>query len=146
MSDNKPPFVFLGDPNGSATELDFLVDVPTGIQTKVDLLAHYEKEGRFPVYFGGNWDALLDCLRDFSWTNRKKIIIAHNDLPLVNREGDLRIYLEILETAVNDWMESRQGPFAGTPNGMAYVEHELVVVFPSAVEGMVKKVLNVQNG
>jgi hypothetical protein len=142
---SKPPFVFLTDPIDSATRQDFLVQVPTGIQTKSDLLAHYEKEGHFPAYFGRNWDALLDCLRDFSWANQKRIVIAHSDLPLANEEDELRVYLEILETAVKDWKQVRRGPFAEPPNEMPYLEHELTVVFPSAVERTVIRVLDAQN-
>lgn len=144
-SESKPPFIFISDPSALAREQDFLLEVPAGIQTKMDLLAHYENEGNFPGYFGRNWDALQDCLLDFSWTNQKRIIIAHKDLPLASREDELRVYLEILESAVMGWKEVRQGPFAELPNGMRYVEHELIVVFPSAVEATVIRVLDEQN-
>ncbi|MFR9164902.1 MAG: barstar family protein [Dysgonomonas sp.] len=36
---------------------------------------------RFPNYFGFNWNALLDCLRDFDWIEEKYIILIH-DCPL----------------------------------------------------------------
>ncbi len=34
---------------------------------KADLLAQVAESLRFPPDFGGNWDALLDSLRDLSW-------------------------------------------------------------------------------
>jgi hypothetical protein len=134
------PFLFISDTGTLPTEHDFVIKVPRGVQSKADLLTHYEREGHFP-YFGFNWDALLDCLRDFSWVNQKRIIITHDDLPLSNDEKELRVYLEILETAVDDWKKVREGPFAEPPEGWAYIEHELLVVFPSSVESTIACIL-----
>jgi barstar (barnase inhibitor) len=144
LSINNLPFLFLSAPTSLATPQDFLLKIPRGIETKTDLFLHYEKEGHFPGYFGHNWDALLDCLRDFSWKDQKRIVIAHEDVPLTNWKHDLRIYLEILETAVNDWKELRPGPFAEPPSNMPYVAHELVVGFPSAAQAAIVRVLGVQ--
>jgi len=141
MNASKLPFLFVSDPAGLATPQDFVLRVRRNIQTKMDLLSHYAKEGHFPDYFGGNWDALLDCLRDFSWASQKRIVLAHDDLPVASQEDELRVYLEILETAVNDWKEVRGGPFAEPPKEMPYVEHELVVGFPSSAESTVIRVL-----
>lgn len=37
------------------------------ILTKDDLLSQVARVMRFPEYFGHNWDALDECLRDMSW-------------------------------------------------------------------------------
>lgn len=37
------------------------------ISSKEELLVAIAKALRFPDYFGGNWDALNDCLRDMKW-------------------------------------------------------------------------------
>jgi hypothetical protein len=39
----------------------------TKIEGKADLLASLSEGFEFPDYFGGNWDALDECLRDLSW-------------------------------------------------------------------------------
>ncbi|RUP21055.1 hypothetical protein BC936DRAFT_139218 [Jimgerdemannia flammicorona] len=39
--------------------------VPANISSKEDLLGTLAKELEFPSYFGRNWDALVDCLRDY---------------------------------------------------------------------------------
>ena len=32
---------------------------------------------KLPTYFGGNWDALADCVRDFSWLSGWKGCVLH---------------------------------------------------------------------
>jgi hypothetical protein len=78
----------------------------------------------FPTYFGENWNALFDCLRDFHWVDKRRIVLVHDDVPDIPAD-DLRVYLEILRDAVTDWR-------AGEP-------HELVVVFD---EGSLDAVAN----
>lgn len=55
-----------------------------------------------PGYFGFNWNALYDCLRDLSWIPDKDVVLEHFGLPMI-AEDDLKIYLEILRDAVIDW-------------------------------------------
>jgi RNAse (barnase) inhibitor barstar len=38
---------------------------------KKDFLAHVAKALSFPDWFGGNWDALHDCLTDLDWLSTK---------------------------------------------------------------------------
>ena len=137
MNMDKQSFLFIDDVSTLQIEHAFVLKVKEGIQSKADLLENYEIEGNFPSYFGHNWDALLDCLRDFSWVSQKKIIIAHDDLPLENDEEQVRIYLEILETAVKDWKAVREGPSFVPLDEVPYIDHELLVVFPSAVEPII---------
>jgi hypothetical protein len=76
--------------------------VGADIQTEQQLLECLYEQLAFPRYFGFNWNALFDCLRDFHWIDRKKIMIIHEELPKLPAE-DLKIYLEILRDAVSDW-------------------------------------------
>ena len=39
----------------------------TAIEGKEQLLDAISKRFEFPDYFGGNWDALEECLRDLGW-------------------------------------------------------------------------------
>ena len=142
VNTGKPPFVFVDDASSIAMDQDFLLKVPTGVESTSDLFSSYQREGDFPDYFGRNWDAFLDCLRDFSWTNRRRIIIAHDDVPLSGNEEELRTYLEILETAVNDWKEVKERPFTEPPREMPYFEHELLVVFPAVTEARITNPLD----
>ncbi|WP_425221493.1 barstar family protein [Pseudomonas sp.] len=56
----------------------------------------------FPGYFGFNWNALYDCLRDLGWIPCRKVVLVHNALPNLPAE-DLTVYLEVLRDAVLDW-------------------------------------------
>lgn len=94
------PFVFSDDPAAAGTDA-VLLQVPSGLADKEALLACYGESLRFPSHFGGNWDALSDCLRDLSWLAEKPIRIAHTDLPLTGE--DQGMYLDILADAVDHW-------------------------------------------
>jgi hypothetical protein len=137
MSLCTPPFLFVSDTSTVSTEHDYVIKIPRGVQSKADLLKHYKEKGHFPDYFGFNWDALLDCLRDLSWVSQKRIIIVHDDLPLSNDKKELQVYLEILETAVNDWRKVGEGPFNEPPEEWPYIEHELLVIFTASVESTI---------
>ena len=109
---------------------DFVLRVPAGIRSKADLLAVLASAGHFPDYFGGNWDALQDCLRDLSWIGNRKVVVVHSDLPLRENPAECRTYLEILQTVLADWAESVKPDAAVPPPEWPYVDHELRVVFP----------------
>jgi RNAse (barnase) inhibitor barstar len=55
-----------------------------------------------PGYFGFNWNALFDCLRDFHWVNERNVVIVHDDWPSL-AASEMKIYLEVLRDAVADW-------------------------------------------
>ncbi len=55
---------------------------------------------RFPDYFGHNWDAFADCLRDL---DRPALLIAHaEELLMAEAPGQLAILLRILAEAAED--------------------------------------------
>ncbi|MBB1473213.1 MULTISPECIES: barstar family protein [unclassified Luteimonas] len=71
----------------AATTLEFAVvtidlenaeDKPSLLEAMADGLL-------FPEWFGGNWDALADCLGDLSWLDAR-----HGLLLLLDHSGDLR--------------------------------------------------------
>jgi RNAse (barnase) inhibitor barstar len=88
--------------------------VPAGILDSRTLLRAVADALSFPAYFGENWNALFDCLRDFHWTDKRNIVLIHEDMPAIPRD-EMKVYLEVLRDATNDWK-------VGEP-------HELVVIF-----------------
>ncbi len=114
MSESQNPFEYADDPaaiadhNSSAGGEPLVVVLPAGLRGKQKLLAEYDRQLSLPDYFGWNWDALDECLRDLSWLPvDRPIVLAHAGLPFhghVRRRGK---YLAILADAVRFW-EARQ--------------------------------------
>lgn len=76
---------------------------------KSSLLAAVGHALRFPDYYGGNWDALDECLADLSWhEGAVNLLITHADaIP-----GDLlAMLIEAFTDAAGIWLESGR-PFA----------------------------------
>jgi hypothetical protein len=63
----------------------------------------------FPGWFGGNWDALEDCLGDLSWRPGEGHVLllrGHGELP----PDELGVLLEVLSASAAFWAE-RGRPF-----------------------------------
>jgi hypothetical protein len=61
----------------------------------------------FPDWFGGNWDALEDCLTDLSWReDASRLIFLQGAVP----DDDLGILVDVLSSAAEFWRDQRR-PF-----------------------------------
>ena len=112
---------FINDPKLYNPTNAFVVHL-SGISSEGQLFNELNNKIKFPDYFGFNWNAVYDCLRDFHWIKQKKIVLIHDELPKLNQEI-LSTYLRVLAAAVQDWQ--------------AEDKHYLEVVFPQAVESLV---------
>jgi len=95
------------------------VTVPAGLTSPTDLLRILAVGLRFPSYFGHNWDALFDCLCDFTWLNERRIVIIHEDVPSLP-PPHTDVYLKVLRDAVDSWQPEHD-------------PHSLEVAFPDSV-------------
>jgi hypothetical protein len=84
----------------------------------------------FPGYFGFNWNALYDCLRDLDWISEHKVMIVHESLPCIP-DSDLRIYLEVLKDCILDWVNDEK--------------HQLEVYFNEKDQGEIERLLPSSN-
>jgi hypothetical protein len=57
---------------------------------------------QFPAWFGGNWDALEDCLGDLSWRNSARTVLAMKNF---RRSDELGILIDILASTAQFWAE-----------------------------------------
>lgn len=97
----------------SATALGFAIaTVDCGsVRDRAAALAHIARALRFPDWFGGNWDALADCLGDLSWLAGDGYLLLF-DHSSAWREAEPEAFatlLEILNDAGRRWAE------VGTP-------------------------------
>ncbi|MBS0202461.1 MAG: barstar family protein [Planctomycetes bacterium] len=118
---DSPParFHFFDDPASCSTGDSLIVQIPAGIVNKHELLAVLAKGLDFPDYFGWNWDAFDECLRDLSWIDdSRRIVLFHEDVPFEPHSEERSIYLEILREAI--------------AASVAEQSYELIVIFPTA--------------
>jgi hypothetical protein len=76
-----------------------------GAATKADLLERMARTLEFPEWFGGNWDALEDCLTE-----------VHGYLLFYDYQGiaadDLGVLLDVLASSAEFWAEQGEPFFA----------------------------------
>lgn len=104
--------------------------IPVSVSGKSELLAGLAKGLGLPAWFGHNWDALVDVLRDLSWCEPgATLAVVHDDLPTNLSREDLATYLEILSDAASEAHRSKPaGP-------------RLLVSFPEAARTEVERLL-----
>jgi hypothetical protein len=141
MATTKTTFDYADPPESMCGQDDFEMRVPAGMRSKAELLAALADAGHFPDYFGGNWDALLDCLRDLSWISNRKVVMVHSDLPLHGNLVECHTYLEILQAALAGWAEGAKPDAVEPPPDWSYVDHELRVVFPAEARSLVARLV-----
>ena len=84
----------------------------TACTDKDELLARFAAAFQFPAWFGGNWDALADCLDDLEWLD------ADGHVLVIEGAAELRVAapetlataLEILTETSRAW-QARGLPF-----------------------------------
>lgn len=103
----------------------FQVLIPS-VKSKQELFTELADKLHFPDYFGYNWDALIDLLCDFYWTNEKIIIIEHQDISRIPT-ADLKTYLEIISIVGKFWEEdkSHEVLFLFSPTDLEDIKRQL---------------------
>lgn len=81
----------------------------------------------FPNYFGGNWDALIDFYRDFTWIEQKTIVIFHENLSGLS-DLELEKYLGCVLICLDTWSDG--------------LEHCISFVFSHQDEGRIFHILS----
>lgn len=125
------PFELTSDIASLRRESTRVLEVPAELSDKDALLRWYADALGMPEYFGANWDAFDECLRDLSWVKERRLVLFHRDVPISANPKDLKIYVEVLANAATDWKLGE--------------DHELVVAFDPACELKLRAVIPPSN-
>jgi Barstar (barnase inhibitor) len=92
-----------------APGLDVVPISLSGVDTKEALLERFAAALSFPAWFGGNWDALEDCLGDLSWrADAGRLLVIDGFEPIqAHAHDDFRVLVDLLGDVARDW--SNQG-------------------------------------
>ncbi len=98
-----------------------------------DVFEKFSTKLNFPAYFGWNWDALSDCLRDLSWcpADRYMIIVDNAESALVATPEEREILLHILSRAAQAWANP-----LGKPGGEGIPFKVLLLCADESVEAL----------
>jgi RNAse (barnase) inhibitor barstar len=129
MDYSRPVFVFM-EPESVADNYPgaYVARVSPSVSDEGSLYDGLQKALELPDYFGRNWDALHECLRDFSWIPEKTIVLVHHGVPGLQLET-LLTYLRVLADSVSFWRSRNER------------EHELTVVFPEGSRFEITKLI-----
>jgi Barstar (barnase inhibitor) len=58
---------------------------------------------QFPDYFGGNWDAVADCLTDLSWEEGDRILVVYSNYQGLRGGEDWDLVMEIWSNTIEFW-------------------------------------------
>ena len=71
-------------------------------RSKADLLREMATQLAFPGWFGGNWDALEDCLTDLSWHEAVGYVLLLEEFQKLPAK-ELAILIDVLGSAAAFW-------------------------------------------
>lgn len=74
-----------------------------------DALRAIARTLRFPDWFGGNWDALEDCLGDLSWRPGNGHVLVFRNWQALTSD-DLGVLIDVLRSSSESW-SGRGKPF-----------------------------------
>ena len=80
-----------------------------GIHSVPALMAELADAMKFPDGTDSGWDALLDSMRDLSWTKASGyvLVFAKADSLIFLPEGKFSTFLSIIEVTIRDWRDER---------------------------------------
>ena len=81
---------------------------------KKDFLGHVSRALEFPDWFGGNWDALHDCLTDLAWlpANGYALVLEKAKHFGAGHKQEFAESIEVLRSAAEHWKKEGKPFFA----------------------------------
>ena len=92
--------------------LDYVYIDLKRVSNKESLLKAVARALHFPSYFGMNWDALNDCLKDMSWKPAAGYVVVLDNFRSVSEHlnTEVQIVRSIFESSAEYWRE-KKAPF-----------------------------------
>ena len=77
----------------------------SGVYTKEDLLDELGKALRFPEYYGRNWDAVDECIRDMAWIRAKGYLVLFIELNVAAQRipGEVVNLVDVVDDVIYEW-------------------------------------------
>ncbi|MEV7680317.1 barstar family protein [Streptomyces sp. NPDC088341] len=91
------------------------------------VFTEFYKKFRLPDYFGWNWAALRDCLRDLNWitANQYLLVVRNSSHVLSVSQDERKTFLRILTQSAEDWARPQaKAGGAGIPFNVIFEEEE----------------------
>ena len=82
-----------------------------GASDKGGLMERIARALDFPQWFGGNWDALEDCLTDLSWLKAEGHVLLFEDAGRIAAD-ERGVLVDILASSAAYWAERKRPFFA----------------------------------
>ena len=110
------PKIFLAVGRERDLDMLYVLGAPAGIARvvrgqrcpdKIHLFQEWAAAFQFPYYFGHNWDAWHECIRDLDWMRSDTYItiISNVDQVLAGADKDFRSFVSLLEKSAAEWQE-----------------------------------------
>lgn len=88
-------------------------------RSREDFFIQFARALKFPTYFGANWNAVEECVRDLEWLPAEGYVIQIDraDELLTVNESDYPIFIDVMQKAGRDWATPQAGewPRAAIP-------------------------------
>lgn len=104
-----------------------------GMTDEVSTFQQLYEELKFPEYFGWNWNALYDCLRDLQWlsSDHHVLIIESAESVLSEDETAREMFFRTL------WRAGRQWSYVKRPEGVTLSRLSIVLLCDEAARSEV---------
>ncbi|QHZ46487.1 barstar family protein [Bacillus sp. NSP9.1] len=84
--------------------------------TPEHLMKEFAKKLKFPNYFGENWAAFDECINDLDWLDSEKyVLFIRNSDKLLLQNEEFNVFVDILNSAINEWVSGREYDSFPTP-------------------------------
>ena len=108
------------------------------MRTLDSLFREYAREFHFPDYFGYNWPAFDECMKDLEETPARAYITVISDAEnvLADNPEELETFMRHLESIGQRWATAFGLPSGWGPRGGEIPFHTILFIMPTAPSGL----------